>query len=215
MAPVNSRLIHFILVLLALIPLVYGIRYWSESANTIGQNIMASWLATMIGAGVGVLIGLEVDRWQQGREQMAKKEETSCQETQVLNAILRELMDNRKALAARREKMPQERSILLGLTLKDELWNALSDGGELRWITDLTLLESIAAAYHHIRSVVFIEEEIVRKTGALTVPIELEYGPDVGDEFKSALIEADAELDQAVERTISAMTDRLQKDPMR
>jgi hypothetical protein len=210
MAPINPRLIHIVLVLLALIPLVYGIRYWSESANTIGQNIMANWLATMIGAAVGVLIGLEVYRWQQGREQKVKEKEASYQETKILVAILREFMDNRKALAARREKMPQERSILLGLRLKDELWNAFSDSGELRWITDLTLLESIAAAYHHIRAVEFIEEEIVRQTGALTVPIKMEHGPDVGDEFKSELIEADAELDQAIERAISALVDSIE-----
>jgi hypothetical protein len=207
MAPISPRLIHIVLVLLVLIPLVYGIRYWSESVSTIGQNIMANWLATMIGAGVGVLIGLEVYRWQQGREHQAQEKEASDQETKILAALLRELMDNRKALAARREKMPQERSILLGFRLKDELWNAFSDGGELRWITDLTLLESISVTYHHIRSVVFIEEEIVRQTGALTVPIEMEYGPDVGDEFKSELIAADAELDQAIERAISAIVD--------
>lgn len=211
MAPINSRLIHIILVLLALIPSVYGIRYWSESANTIGQNIMANWLATMIGAAVGVLIGLEVYRWQQGREQEVKEKEASHQETKILAAILRELMDNRKALAARREKMPQERSILLGSRLKDALWNAFSDGGELRWITDVTLLECIAAAYHHIRSVVLIEEEIVRQTGALTVPIEMEYGPGVvGEEFKSELMEADAELDQAIERVIGAIAGRME-----
>jgi len=212
MAPFSQRLIHIFLVLLALIPLAYGIGYWSESADTIGQNIMASWLATMIGAAVGVLIGVEVYRWQQGGEQKTKEQEASYQETKILVVIHRELMDNRKALAARREKMPQERPILLGLRLKDELWNAFSNGGELRWVTDLFLLESIAAAYHHIRSVVLIEEEILRQTGALTVPIEMEYGPQVGDEFKSALMEADADLEQATERAISALVDTVETD---
>jgi hypothetical protein len=87
MAPINSRWRHIILALLALIPLIYGILSWSESANTIGQNIMTNWLATMIGAAVGVLIGLEVYRWQQGREQTAKEQEASDHETKILVAI--------------------------------------------------------------------------------------------------------------------------------
>ena len=107
----------------------------------------------MIGAGVGVLIGLEIYRWQEDGEQKATEKEATRQEAQILGAILRELMHNKNALAARREKMPQERSIPLGLRLKGELWNAFSDGGELRWVTDVILLESIAAAYHHTRSV--------------------------------------------------------------
>lgn len=212
MALINSRFIHIVLVLLALIPLVYGIRYWSEPANTIGQNTMANWLATMIGAAVGVLIGLEVYRWQQGQEQNAKEEEENTHKTQILAAILRELMDNRKALAARREKPPQERSIYLGFRLKDELWKALSDGGELRWIVDLSLLESIADAYHYIKSVVFIEQEIVRQTGVLTARIELESGPDVGDKFWSALIEAEEVLGRAIEGAINAIVARIESN---
>jgi hypothetical protein len=210
MAPFSPRLIHIFLVLLALIPLAYGIGYWSESADTIGQNIMASWLATMIGAAVGVLIGVEVYRWQQGGEQKAKELEASYHETKILAVLYRELIDNGKALAARRERMPQERPILLGLRLKDELWTALSNGGALRWITDFPLLESVAAADHHIRSVRLIEEEIVRQTGALTVSVGLEYGPQVGDEFQAALLEADAELELAIERAISALVDRIE-----
>jgi len=210
MAPFSPRLIHIFLVLLALIPLAYGIGYWSESADTIGQNIMASWLATMIGAAVGVLIGVEVYRWQQGGEQKANELEASYQKTKILAVLHREVLDNRKALAARRERMPQERPILLGLRLKDELWTALSSGGALRWITDFSLLESVAAAYHHIRSVRLIEEEIVRQTGALTVPVGLEYGPQVGDALQAALLEADAELEPAIERAISALVDRIE-----
>jgi hypothetical protein len=210
MAPFSPRLIHIFLVLLALIPLAYGIGYWSESADTIGQNIMASWLATMIGAAVGVLIGVEVYRWQQGGEQKAKELEASYHETKILAVLYRELIDNGKALAARRERMPQERPILLGLRLKDELWTALSNGGALRWITDFPLLESVAAADHHIRSVRLIEEEIVRQTGALTVSVGLEYGPQVGDEFQAALLEADAELEPAIERATSALVDRIE-----
>jgi hypothetical protein len=210
MAPFSPRLIHIFLVLLALIPLAYGIGYWSESADTIGQNIMASWLATMIVAAVGVLIGVEVYRWQQGGEQKAKELEASYHETKILAVLYRELIDNGKALAARRERMPQERPILLGLRLKDELWTALSNGGALRWITDFPLLESVAAADHHIRSVRLIEEEIVRQTGALTVSVGLEYGPQVGDEFQAALLEADAELEPAIERATSALVDRIE-----
>jgi len=212
MAPINSRWIHIVLVFLVLIPSAYGIHYWSESADTIGQNIMASWLATMIGAAVGVLIGLEVNRWQQGREQGAREQVAGQRERQILGAILGELKDNRTALAARRERMPQERSIPLGLRWKDALWRAFSDGGELRWIADLTLLESIAAAYHQIRSVAFVEEEMVRQTGALTVPMGTAHGADVGEGFKSELMAVDMELEQAIERAIGALVDRIETE---
>lgn len=131
---------------------------------------------------------------------------------QILGAILGELKDNRTALAARRERMPQERSIPLGLRWKDALWRAFSDGGELRWIADLTLLESIAAAYHQIRSVAFVEEEMVRQTGALTVPMGTAHGADVGEGFKSELMAVDMELEQAIERAIGALVDRIETE---
>ena len=41
----------------------------------------------MIGAAVGVLIGLEVYRSQQDREQKAKDKEASDQETKILEAL--------------------------------------------------------------------------------------------------------------------------------
>jgi hypothetical protein len=210
MALFDSRLIHIILLLLVVIPLAYSVVFWSESATTIGQNIMANWLATMIGAGVGVLIGLEVYRWQQSREQETAREETREKENAILNALLSELRENDKKLEVRRHKTPVERALEPRLRLKDELWRALSDAGELKRITDLAVLESAATAYHCVRAAVFIEEEFVRQTGVLSVWVDTGHAPDVGDALKSELLEADRDLGQAIEGAIDAIVKGLE-----
>lgn len=43
--------------------------------------------------------------------------------------------------------------------VKDELWNALSDGGELQWIQDLDLINEISSAYYFIRIIIGLEEK--------------------------------------------------------
>jgi hypothetical protein len=41
--------------------------------------------------------------------------------------------------------------------LKDELWNAFADGGELEWIRDLELMHVISFAYHYVRRITYFE----------------------------------------------------------
>ncbi len=57
------------------------------------------------------------------------------------------------------EKQKSAPAIVTYLGLKNDLWEALSDGGELHWVDNLKLLDSITKAYYHIRRVIFLEEK--------------------------------------------------------
>lgn len=130
------------------------------------DSAMGNWFATMVGAIVGILIALEINRRQQEvqekKEQEDKRQERLTRKTKILNQVKRELESNRQGLA---DRLPIEDGVARRVVpvdrLKDELWNALSDGGELQWIDDLDLLDCIATAYYNIRLIIYLEEKYV------------------------------------------------------
>ncbi|MBI1802245.1 MAG: hypothetical protein HY259_08215 [Chloroflexi bacterium] len=51
-------------------------------------------------------------------------------------------------------KLQKDRPKIVELAgVKDELWTAISDGGELQWIDDLDLLEHISHSYYFLRAI--------------------------------------------------------------
>ncbi|MCL4466916.1 MAG: hypothetical protein M1389_12980 [Chloroflexi bacterium] len=120
------------------------------------KDFIANMLATAIGAVLGIPLGLWINRQGQlaseKREATRRTEEASERERRVLGLIETKLEGNERVIEAwsgiqRRSGRP----MLDGSRLKDELWRALSDGGELSWLRDLELIDAISNAYFATR----------------------------------------------------------------
>ena len=61
-------------------------------------------------------------------------------------------------------KTLQQDSGVLSSLLRNELWKAYSDGGELEWIKNAALLAKIADAYYSIRSVMSLSDRYYDST---------------------------------------------------
>lgn len=122
------------------------------------DSFLGNWLATLSGIIIGVPVAIALNSWQQHQEENARR-------SKILGLLKNELdynvlaMKNRmpEHIGGTQRQMPSE-------PLKDELWNAFSDGGELQWIKDLDLLDVLSTAYYRIRIVMFLEDAFHRET---------------------------------------------------
>jgi len=158
----NPRLLWLIIAVTAIIPTIYFFIRLSDSVFR--DSAMGNLFATMVGALIGILIALEINRQQQETQERKEAEfqeqEENDHKAKILKLVKSELEYNRNSLTERQPKKEGEsqRKVLLP-RLKDELWNAFSDGGELQWIKDLQLLDFISTAYYHVRTIIFLEEK--------------------------------------------------------
>ena len=102
--------------------------------------------ATLLGAIVGIPIALWISNFQGKREENERKKK-------ILNLLFQELLTNLGTVSGwkRRSNNFMIESLDLIVFLKLEHWDAFSDGGELQWIKNPTLLGTIAEAYNYIR----------------------------------------------------------------
>jgi hypothetical protein len=140
--PISSMLLGsliFYVIIIVLGTVAYG--------SIFIQDFATNWLATFM----GIVIGVPLAFWaNEHQERITEKE----RKTKILKSLYDELeyskieFDNLKDT----ETIKLESGVLSSL-LRDEIWNAFSDGGELQWIKDIVLLSIIADAYSTIRSV--------------------------------------------------------------
>jgi hypothetical protein len=153
---IGTWLSRLIVAVLATIPTVYLL--WRIRDPEFIDSAMGNWFATMIGALVGIGIALELYRWQEGQGHKARRLEERDHTAKILALIREELIYNRdQLLSSKVEADGHPKRVVFAGGLKDELWNALSDGGELQWIRDLQLMYAISLAYHYVRRIIFFE----------------------------------------------------------
>jgi hypothetical protein len=180
MKSLSSRLLWSIVAVSALVPIIYFIYRLSDLPFR--DSAMGNWFATMIGALIGILFALEINRVQQAAQEkkecdLREKEERD-RKVKILALIKKELDYNRTALLARQpNKEEGAKRVVLVNRLKDELWNAFSDGGELQWIKDVQLLDFIATAYYHVRAIIFLEEKYFEATHFPGMQVQKEKYP--------------------------------------
>ena len=157
----RTWLVWLPIVGVALIPTVFFFGHLGERAFVAAT--MGNWFATMVGVLVGIPIAVRLAMWQQEQRQKREDEkeqaESRSRKSRILNLVREELEFNRNKLSEQpvEPDSPFERVISAG-GLKDELWRAFSDGGELEWIDDLDLMSILAQAYHCIRRVIFLQD---------------------------------------------------------
>jgi hypothetical protein len=135
--------IHWVLIVLLVVSLA---SYATLNFDSISyrDSLFSDTLATIIGIAIGIPVALAIDRTINMREKRERKE-------RILSLLVRELQLNRDSIQNLwTGKEWYERGTYVSLALKDDLWRALSDGGDLQWIDNAELLDKIAYAYYFI-----------------------------------------------------------------
>lgn len=109
----------------------------------------------MLGIIVGVPVALQIEHWRASREEQKRVAEARDRAKDVLFLIADELRYNANRLA---DRLKDKTSLPLR-PFKNDLWEALSDSGEIKWIDNPLLLSKITSAYHVIGIVLAIEEK--------------------------------------------------------
>ena len=123
---------------------MFDIEFW--------KSFLSNAFATFFGAIIGIPIALWINRRQQKASEKSEKEqatiETKKQEEEILRLIEAELLFNKKLIQA---AINPTKDMAILYSLKDESWKVLSNGGEVHWIQDLVLRDSVAYAYYGLR----------------------------------------------------------------
>ncbi len=95
--------IWIIIIVGVIIPTVYMVERWTDSAFR--DSAMGNLFATMIGAVVGILTALEINRVQQktlkSRENKIREQNEQDHKVKILNLVKKEIEFNRESLTRR------------------------------------------------------------------------------------------------------------------
>jgi len=150
-------------LILIFIPLKYSfhkgidINYW--------DGAIGNWLATMAGIIGGIPIALEINRLIIRTTERKKLIEEKAKEKDLLLLLKEELHFNKDRL----EKRNNNQGDLPLYPFKSDLWDAVSDSGEIRFIKNSGLLNRIASVYYIIKTVKKIEEQCYVASRSATV----------------------------------------------
>lgn len=126
------------------------------------SRLGASLAAVLVG--VPIALGLR-DQLRRGEMEEHRRSQAEHAAT-VLSLLRRELEHNGDLLLARKgsdEPLPSE-------PLKDDLWQALTRGGELPWLHEPEVLDRLASAYYYVRAVSELESAMAHSGAG--------FGPD-------------------------------------
>ncbi len=128
--------------------------WWSDFSSNL--------FATLIGVGIGIPIALYINRKQiniqQDLENKIQRKEQAERAVKIVDLLESELQVNLFQLGA--NKSPSESGmsrVIFVSGFKDELWKVFSEGGEIEWIKDIEILDSLATSYHYIARLKFLE----------------------------------------------------------
>ncbi len=147
-----------IIGLLSFFPILYFI--FRITDIPFRDSLMGNWFATMIGALAGILTAIEINHSLENIEKTKRETEEKQRKEKILSLIKEELNFNLNEMMSRQPNSPDknQRSVRIP-GLKDELWDAFSDSGEIQWLNDPQLLDVITKAYYYVRSVIYLEEK--------------------------------------------------------
>jgi hypothetical protein len=130
--------------------------------NDFWINFFANFFSDLlIGAGLGFFLAWWLNKIQQKEADIAEKkqleDERQARKKRILELIYNELEANQKLLrqVSHREGIEAnlDECYIVAHKLKNELWLAFSDGGELEWINNVGLVDTLAQAYFSIKTV--------------------------------------------------------------
>lgn len=136
--------------------------YGHFTSPTFLEGAMGNLFATIIGVVVGIPIAIEISRYQQITAdrtfQMKEEAAARSRKGKVLALVRKELISNRNQVLECRKPLENGgvRSVLTS-PLRVEIWSALSDSGDLKFLENPDLVAAIAQVYHQTRAMVRIE----------------------------------------------------------
>lgn len=116
------------------------------------QSFISNLCATVIGVGLGIPVALWINR-------LIGKSTEKERKKKVLRLLHSELQTNLSYLANFSKEFYIHETGIYPALLRDELWRAFSDGGELEWIKDISILSALAEAYYMVRNVIYLAEK--------------------------------------------------------
>lgn len=133
-----------VVVALAAVYLLLGVKIW--------ENFLPNFLATMLGAIVGIPIAIGINNQQEAKREKLQKE-------RIIPILREELLVNLTQLSSWQKSNSQKlETVYSSIFLEDSAWTAFSDSGELAFIKDLELLRKISHAYSTLRTVKQLSE---------------------------------------------------------
>jgi hypothetical protein len=109
------------------------------------QGFVGNLLATILGVAAGIPIAFWINRRVESETEKEKREK-------ILYNLLLELEENHQIITRWQESKDVGPSKeMYGALLSDEVWNTFSDGGELQWIKDKSLVGWLAWTYSDIK----------------------------------------------------------------
>lgn len=109
-------------------------------------NALSNLVATLIGIIFGLPAALWLDRVFRKRAENAKALETKKRARKILTILEAELYDDTEMMNQFHEDVANSY-----YPVRTESWEALSDGGDLRWIEDQEAIYHLSIAYARIR----------------------------------------------------------------
>ena len=119
------------------------------------QDFTSNFLSTILGVIVGIPIALWTADYQERAAEQLRK-------AKILSLLREELLVNLTQLSGWQKENDDRRQremFVLGGFLRDESWRSFSDGGELQWLRDPTLLSELSWAYGSIKTVSYLLEK--------------------------------------------------------
>ncbi len=175
---------------------------------TFVESTMGNLFATLIGVIVGIPIALYINRAQLETEEAASHAKQATEHKKrketILSLLRAELQQNLQDLHERRKEIQAggKREVFVD-PLRAEVWLALSDGGEIKWIDDLELLAHLAAAYHQIKNTIFLERKFLETLHFPGMKIKVDKYPH--DHLLDYIVATDTRILGAIETAVHAI----------
>ena len=156
-----------IVAAIALWSVLYFIAHFGSQGFV--ESAMGNLFATILGVLVGLPIALQVSRYQQSAAQAAavleKTSEVAARRRKVLRLLREELQKNIDGLTERIAPIAQGgKRLVFTHSLRNQLWVAFADGGELQYVDDPGLLATLADAYHEVAYCILLENKFFDAT---------------------------------------------------
>jgi hypothetical protein len=122
------------------------------------QSFFSNFLATMLGAVVGIPTAIWLSNQQ-------RKMEDAAQKSRIIPLLQEELLVNTTHLSSwQKSDFQKLETLYTGIFLEDGIWSAFSASGELGFIHDPQLLKHLGHAYGSIRIVKNLSERYIKLT---------------------------------------------------
>lgn len=208
---IRSRIIKFLcknsayfFALLIIVVIIAAYGYLRNPASSFWDTLVATGIA-LIG---GIPTALWVDRIIKSREESLQYKNDRQREENILNGILEELQTD--STLHSQQKACKEGAMIIQ-QIKTDFWQSLLLSGEVKYIGDVVLLNTISKCYYFLNIVKRIEEQahLALRTSAIIFTDEKGVKKNAMIGLLEDARKLDQQLESAIEQASKATTARL------